>query len=172
MKTLMLLCSLITVIPAANLTAKVVGVKSGAAIEVLSEGKVMAVRIQGIDCADKTYAAGKAARHYIADNAFMNDVSVEITGTESDGTLIGKVLLQSGADLGMEMTKAGLVWWDKQKSPDNVAMAKLEKEARDAFLGIWAGSNEEDEEDFGKEVLAKRELADKNNTALLTQAGN
>ncbi len=172
MKTLMLLCSLITVIPAANLNGKVVGVKNGAALEILSAGKVMDVRIQGIDCADRKTVAGKAARHYIADNAFMNDVSVEITGTESDGTLIGKVKLDNGLDIGMEMTKAGLVWWDKLNNPEDVAMANLEKQARDAFKGIWAGVSEEDDEDLGREVLAKRDLAEKNSTALLTQAGN
>ena len=69
MKSLMLLCSLVTVVPAATLNGKVVGVKDGARIEILSEGKVIAVRIQGIDCAARTTPAGKAARHYIADNA-------------------------------------------------------------------------------------------------------
>lgn len=172
MKALLLLCSLVTVIPAATLKGQVVGVKNGAAIEIKSEGKIMGVRIQGIECADRTSAAGKAARHYIADNAFMNEVSVEITGTESDGTLMGKVRLSDGTDIGSAMTKAGLVWWDKRNNPDEVALASLENEARSAYLGIWAGVSEEDDEDLGKEVLAKRELAEKNTSALLTQAGN
>lgn len=171
MKALMLLCSLVTVIPAATLKGQVVGVKNGAALEMKSEGKIMEVRIQGIECADRTTAAGKLARRYIADNAFMNEVSVEITGTESDGTLMGKVRLADGTDIGAAMTKAGLVWWDKRNSPDEVSLAALENEARAAYLGIWAGANE-DEEDLGKEVLAKRELDGKNNTALVSQAAN
>lgn len=171
MKTLMLLCSLITVVPAANLTGKVVGVKNGSQIEILRNGKVLGVTLHGIDCAAKTFAAGKAARRYIADIAFMNDVKVEITGTESNGNLIGKVTLATGSDLGVELVKGGLAWWDKQKTPDEVGLARLEKEARDAYLGIWAGAYADDEEqDFGKEVLAKRELAGKDNTALLSSA--
>ncbi|MDB5049706.1 MAG: hypothetical protein JWO30_2777 [Fibrobacteres bacterium] len=173
MKTLMLLCSLITVIPAAELKGKVVGVKSGNLLEILQDGKVFTLRIQGIDCPAKTFAAGKAARHYLADNAFMNDVRVEITGTESDGTFIGKVSLPNSTNLGVELVKNGLAWWDKQNSPDDVGLAKLEKEARDAYLGIWSGASEEDDdEDFGKEVLAKREVAGKDKTALLASAGN
>lgn len=171
MKTLMLLCSLVTVIPAATLKGQVVGVNNGAVIEIKSEGKIMGVRIQGIDCADRMTAAGKQARRYIADNAFMKEVSVEITGTESDGTLMGKVRLADGSDIGSALTKAGLVWWDKHNSPDEVSLAALEIEARNAYLGIWAGANEDDEV-LGKEVLVKRELDAKNNTALVSQAGN
>jgi hypothetical protein len=66
MKPLMLLCSLISVIPAAELSGKVVGVKSGNAIE------------------------------------------VDITGTESDGTLIGAITLPNGTNLGAELIKGGL----------------------------------------------------------------
>jgi endonuclease YncB( thermonuclease family) len=170
MKALMLLCSLVTVMPAATLKAKVVGIKSGASLEILSGGKVMGLKIQGIDCADKSHAVGKAARHFAADNAFMNDVAVEITGTESDGTLIGKVTLPDGRDLGAELTKAGLAWWDKRNNPEAAGLAKLEQEARAAYLGIWADITDDDDE-LGKEVLAQRELAGKNVDAMLT-AGN
>lgn len=154
MKTLMLLCSLFTVVPAATLNGKVLGVK-----------------IHGIDCEAKTFAAGKAARRYIADQAFMNDVKVEITGTESDGNLVGKVILGDGTDLGVDLIKGGLVWWDKQKMPDEAGLAESEKSARDAYLGIWAGAQDDDEQDFGKEVIAKRESA-KDETAILTSANN
>ena len=42
--------------------------------------------------------------------------------------------------------------------------------ARDACLGIWAGASSDDEdEDFGKEVLAQRESQPEDGTALLTR---
>lgn len=172
MKALMLLCSLVTALPAATLKAKVVGVKTGASLEILDGGKVTALKVMGIDCADRTHAAGKAARRFAADEAFMNEVTIEITGTESDGALVGKVSLPDGRDLGSELAKAGLAWWDKRNHPDDVGMAKLEEEARAAGLGIWAAASEEDEdEDVGRQVLVQRELAGKNVDALLT-AGN
>jgi micrococcal nuclease len=179
MKALMLLCSLVTSIPAANLKGKVVGVKNGNAIEILNNGKVMGVKLYGIDCPAKSYAAGKTARHFIADQAFMNDVQLEIMGTQPDGDLIGKIILADGRDLGVEMLKAGIVWWDKLNSPEEASLAKVEKQARDAYLGIWAGASvDDDENDWGKEVLAKREQADKgeglasvvSNGAMLTAA--
>ncbi|GEM_PF-3132010 len=173
MKALMLLCSLISVVPAAHLNGKVVGVKSGASLEILSEGKVIGIKVAGIDCPAKNFTAGKAARHYVADKAFMNDVDVEITGTESDGNLIGKVTLPGGMNLGAELVKDGLAWWDKQNSPEEKGLAMMEKQARDAFLGIWAGvTGGDDDEDFGKEVLAKRDAPTQDGTAMLSQAGN
>lgn len=171
MKALMLLCSLVTAIPAATLKAKVVGVKTGSALEILSGGKVMDVKIEGIDCAARTLSAGKAARRFAADNAFMNDVAVEIAGTESDGALIGRVILADGRDLGAELTKAGWAWWDKRNDPEALGLAKLEQEARAAALGIWAGASEDDdEEDVGRQVLVRREQAAKDAEALLTRA--
>jgi micrococcal nuclease len=172
MKTMMLLCSLFTVIPAAQLKGKVVGVKSGAALEILSEGKVIGIKIAGIDCPAKTFKAGKAARRYVADQAFMNDVIVEITGAASDGELIGSVTLPGGMNLGGALVQGGLAWWDKRNHPQELGLAALEKEARDAYLGIWGGAVDEDDEDFGKEVLAKRESPMQDEAAMLTQAGN
>jgi endonuclease YncB( thermonuclease family) len=173
MKALMLLCSLATAIPAATLNAKVVGIKTGAYLELLSQGKVMDLKLKGIGCARKGHSAGKAARSFVADNAFMSEVSVEITGTESDGTLIGKLSLADGRDLGAELIKLGLAWWDKRNDPAAVGLAQLEGEARSAELGIWAAASEDDDadEDIGREVLVLRELAGKNVDALLTRAG-
>lgn len=173
MKALMLLCSLATAISAATLNAKVVGIKTGANLEILNGGKVMELKLQGVQSPRKGHSAGKAARNFVADHAFMKTVTVEITGTESDGTLIGKLTLSDGRDLGAELTQLGLAWWDKRNDPDAAGLAKSETEARSAGLGIWAAASEDDEdEDIGREVLVLRELAGKNVDALLTRAGD
>jgi micrococcal nuclease len=173
MKALMLLCSLATAIPSATLNVKVVGIKTGANLEVLSGGKVMDLKLQGLGCPRKGHSAGKAARRFVADHAFMKTVKVEITGTESDGALLGRLILADGRDLGAELTKLGLAWWDKRNDPNALGLAKLEAEARAAGLGIWAEAADDDEdEDIGREVLVVRELAGKNIDALLTRAGD
>jgi endonuclease YncB( thermonuclease family) len=154
----------------AQLKGKVVGVKNGSSIEILSEGRIIAVKVYGIDCPEKNNPTGKIARHFVAVNAFMNDVAVEITGTKSDGTMVGKVTLPDGKNLGSEMLKQGIVWWDKESAPEEADMAQIEKQARDAYMGIWAGASEEEEEkDWGKEVLVKREQADKADGNLFTK---
>ena len=158
MKALLLLASLVTVIPAANLKGKVVGVKDGNSIEILSEGKVIGIKLFGIDCPERDNTSGKIARHFVAEQAFMNEVQVEITGTESNGNFIGKVFTADGKNLSSELLKHGLAWWDSQSSPDEEALARLEKQAREAFKGIWgATADDEDGIDYAKDVLAKRD---------------
>jgi micrococcal nuclease len=159
MKALMLLCSLVTVIPAAQWQAKVVGVKNANALEILRDGKVYDVKLYGVDCLAKTENLGKAARRF-SYQAFMTDVNVEIISTESNGSLVAKVTLADGKNLSAELIKNGLAWWDKRSTPEEKAFAAIEKDARAAFMGIWA-DYDDDGNDRGKEILAKRELADK-----------
>ena len=63
-----------------------------------------------------------------------------------------------GKNLSSELLKQGLAWWDSQSSPDEEALARLEKQAREAFKGIWgATADDEDGIDYAKDVLAKRD---------------
>ena len=167
MKALMLLCSLVTVIPAAQLQGKVVGVKSGNTLEIRQDGKVMEVRIYGIESPAKNVPMGRNARRFMADQVFMADVELEVVATEADGRLVGKVTLSDGKSLGVEMLRTGMAWWDKQNSPAETALAKVEKSARDAYLGLWADATEEDETDWRKEIIARRESAERNASAEL-----
>jgi micrococcal nuclease len=167
MKALMLLCSLVTVIPAAQIQGKVVGVKSGNALEILQDGKVMEVKIFGIDCPAKSEPMGRAARRSLADQVFMAEVRLEVVATEADGRLVGKVTLADGKSLGAELLRAGMAWWDKQAAPAETALAKVEKSARDAYLGLWSGASEADETDWRKEIIARRENTDKIASAVL-----
>jgi micrococcal nuclease len=168
MKTLMLLCSLFSFIPAAEWQAQVVGVKNGNSLEILRDGKVYGVKLYGVACLPKNETLGKAARSFSA-RVFMADVSLEITGTESDGGLIAKVKLADGKNLSAELVRSGLAWWDKQNSPEEKELAKIEKDARDAYVGVWA-SPDDDGTDWGKEIIAQRESGDKGASGVLTAA--
>lgn len=164
MKTLMLLCSLFSFIPAAEWKAQVVGVKGGAALEILRDGKIYEVKVYGVSCLAKDETLGKAARKFSA-QAFMTEVSVDIVSAEANGAFIAKVKLADGRNLSAELIKTGLAWWDKHGSPEEKELAKMEKDARDAFVGVWA-SPEDDGTDYGKEILAQRENADKGSADL------
>lgn len=154
MKTLMLLCSLVTAISAAEITGKVVGVKGGAALEILSEGKVYAVKLHGIGAPARSESFGKTSRRYAADLAFMADVRFDLLATESDGSFTAKVTLADGRCLSAEMVKAGMAWWDAKTGDKD--LARLESEARDAYLGLWATPEEEGDKDWRKEILVLR----------------
>jgi endonuclease YncB( thermonuclease family) len=159
MKTQMLLSSLVIAFAsaacAATLSGKVVGVKAGNSLEILENGKVITVRVRGIDCPDRTETFGKTARKAVAAMAFMGDVSVDIVGAESDGRFLADVRLADGRSLAAELIKTGMAWWDSQGGVAS-DLAKLEKIARDSYRGLWATPESESDTDWRKEVLAGR----------------
>jgi endonuclease YncB( thermonuclease family) len=168
MKTLMLLCSLATVISAAEMKGKVVGVKAGNALEILSEGKVFAVRIEGIDCPARSERFGKASRRFAAEHAFMADVTLEIVSAAGEEGFSGRVRLVDGRDLADLLIKNGMAWLEDAGSPEAAALARLEKDARDAALGLWAAPEEETDTDWRKEILARRDLEGRSIAGLLS----
>lgn len=160
MKTLMLLGSLViasaSAASAATLNGKVVGVKSGDRLEILENGKVIAVKVRGIACPARTGSFGKTARKAAAEMAFMNDVSVDIVSAESDGSFLADVRLADGRSLAAELLKTGMAWWDARGAAEAQDLAKLEEAARDSFRGLWATPEDEADTDWRKEVLAER----------------
>lgn len=163
MKTLMLLGSLaialVSAASAAGLEGKVVGVKSGDRLEILENGKVISVKVRGIACPARTERFGKTARKAAAEMALMNDVSVDIVGAESDGSFLADVRLADGRSLAAELLQTGMAWWDAQGAAGSKDLARIEKEARESFRGLWAAPGDEADTDWRKEVLAQRESA-------------
>jgi endonuclease YncB( thermonuclease family) len=171
MKTLTLLSSLLIAIAsaeAAPMGGKVVGVKSGNALEILSEGKVYDVKLHGIACPARGESFGKTSRKAAAAMAFMNEVTFEIVSAESDGSFIGKVELAGGRSLSAELIKAGMAWWNSESNPEEKGLAKLEKEARDTYMGLWATPEDETDTDWRREVLVQRENNAKGVASLLS----
>jgi hypothetical protein len=62
-------------------------------------------------------------------------------GPHTFGRTLGEVILPDGRILNHELVKVGLAWWFRKYAPDNVAVAKLEKEAREAKKGLWGDAN-------------------------------
>ena len=70
--------------------------------------------------------AGKAARQYMAGQAFMGDSNFGITGAGSDGAFTGKISLPNRMSSGEERVEGVLAWWDEQAGPDDMGLALLE----------------------------------------------
>lgn len=176
MKTLMLLSSLVIAFvssaSAARIQGKVVGVKAGNALEILSQGRHYGVKLHGIGCPARNESFGKASRRFVADLVFMADVTLEITAAESDGSFLGKVVLADGKDLGAEMIKSGMAWWNAQANPEESGLARLEKNARETYAGLWATPEDQNDTDWGREILAQRDLAGKGVAGLVSSNDN
>jgi micrococcal nuclease len=118
-------------------SGRVVGVTDGDTIRVLLNGHAVVVRLQGIDAPEKRQAYGERAKQVTAALAFDKTVTVRATGRDRYGRLLAEVILPDGRALNQELVRAGYAWWFRKYSTD-ATLARLEAEAREAHLGLWA----------------------------------
>ena len=125
----------------ADFSGKVVAVKDGDTLEVMKEGFAVRVRLYGIDCPEKGQAFGRRAKHFTSDLAFRKMIEVKERGTDRYGRTIGEVILNDGRSLNRELVRAGLAWWYRRYARTDVTLEALEREAREARIGLWSDAN-------------------------------
>jgi micrococcal nuclease len=117
-------------------TAKVLAVSDGDTITVLHGGAKEVVRLNGIDCPEKTQAFGRKAKKFTSDKAMNKTVTVDAKKVDRDGRTIGDIILDDGTSLNRELLQEGLAWWFFKHSDDQTLKA-LEWAARDEKRGLW-----------------------------------
>jgi micrococcal nuclease len=120
-------------------SAKVIGIKDGDTIEVLFDGKSVAVRLAHIDCPElkKKQPFGRAAKQMTSDLCFGKDVTV-INENILDryGRLIAEIFNDKQVNVNKELVRSGLAWHFKKYST-NKEYAELEAKARASRIGLW-----------------------------------
>jgi endonuclease YncB( thermonuclease family) len=116
----------------------VVAVLDGDTIEVLHNTHPERIRISGIDCHEKGQAYGQRAKHAASDLAFGKEVTLQTHGHDKYKRTLADVLLPDGMNLNQELVKQGWCWWYRKYATENTTLEGLEKEARDAWKGLWA----------------------------------
>ncbi len=119
---------------------KCVRVLDGDTIEVLHDGRPERVRLNGIDCPEKSQAFGMRAKQFTADLVWGQNVTVSSSKTDRYGRTIGEVLLPDGRDVNAELVRSGYAWWYRKYSSDQ-HLGELERSARSERLGIWSGAD-------------------------------
>lgn len=123
----------------ADFAGKVVAVKDGDTLEVMRDGtSAVRIRLSGIDCPEKTQAFGQKAKRYASDLAFGKTVKVIESGKDRYGRTLGDVILEDGRSLNRELVRAGLAWWYRQYAPGDTTLESMEKQAREAKVGLWS----------------------------------
>ena len=132
------LLTVLFVVPAfaGEFAGVVVGVIDGDTIDVLHNGQVERIRLNGIDTPEKGQDYGRRAKQFAEDLLAKQEVKVLIHGSDKYGRTIGDVLISDGTHLNKELVKAGLAWWFCRHSSDE-SLKQLEEEARDAKRGLW-----------------------------------
>lgn len=153
----------------ARIAGKVVELIDGDTIVVWTGKKNVKVRLAGIDAPERKQEFGSKAQLALAKKINRKQVSVVTHGTDIYDRVLGTVLLAAARPpRGAESSRAGdedvNLWlveqgwaWHAVEYSDSASLAKAEASARQAKVGLWAGSNPIAPWDWRTADAAKRE---------------
>ncbi len=122
--------------------ARVVGIVDGDTIDVLSATNTQVrIRLWGIDSPEPGQDFSGRAKELTSSLAFNNQVLVKPHNKDRNGRTVAEIVLPNGKDLGQVLVGYGLAWWERRYAPNDVALARLETEARAEGRGLWSGPN-------------------------------
>lgn len=114
----------------------VVSVADGDTITVEHNGTTQKVRLNGIDCPEKSQRYGKTAEKFTSKLVLGKTVKIKENGKDKYGRIIADVILEDGTVLNEELVRNGLAWW-YQKYSNDLKLKQLEKQARSRAIGLW-----------------------------------
>ncbi|MDP3113817.1 MAG: thermonuclease family protein [Candidatus Cloacimonadaceae bacterium] len=142
MRKLMLLLAILMIgyLYAKQITGKVIAVQDGDTITVL-KGKISyRIRLDGIDCPEKSQPYGNRAKQFTSDMVFGKKVKIIFLSKDRYGRYLGVVHAPNGMILNHKLLKAGLAWHYKQYNKEKL-LSEMERTARSNGVGLWADKN-------------------------------
>lgn len=124
----------------ADFGARVVTVHEGDRLTIRHDGRTETIYLKDIDCPELKQPYGKQAKHAIAAYVGNREVVVRALKRDRHGRTTAEILLQDGRNVGHELLKEGLAWWQRSASND-ASLEVLEELARASRKGLWADSN-------------------------------
>jgi endonuclease YncB( thermonuclease family) len=148
---------------AASLYGKVIAVDDGDGLTIFNLNRPVKVKLVGIDAPEKVQPYGEIARQHLADLVLDKFVSVEYSGLGDNSYILGKVLFKD-MDVGMQMLRDGVAWFDKTSSnrlsaAETRSYVDSEVAARNERRGIWQQDSPISPWDFKEQQAAKRSSA-------------
>ena|SRR6266545_2682917 len=145
-KALSLTCVLVTLAvtyPAASwadFMARVITVHEGDRLTIRHDGKSETLYLKDIDCPDPKQPYGQQAKHVTAAYVGNREVMVRKLTRDRQGRATADILLPDGRNVGRELVKEGLAWWQRSSSSDR-SLGDLEELARASGKGLWSEPN-------------------------------
>ena len=137
--TTSLLLVLTCLISAETFTGKVVKVTDGDTITVVVEQRQVKVRLSAIDAPERRQDFSQKSTDALADMVFGKEVRIVSHGEDRYGRTIGDVFV--GQTFVNEKLVADGWAWNYVKYSTSDRLADLEREARHARRGLWAGKS-------------------------------
>ena len=123
---------------AGEFTGQVVGVLDGDTLEVLNGHHTERIRLSGIDCPEKGQAYGQKAKQAASALVFGKEVTLQTFGKDKYRRTIADVRLPDGSNVNHALVKEGWCWWYRKYAPVNTTLERLEAEARESRMALWA----------------------------------
>jgi endonuclease YncB( thermonuclease family) len=121
---------------AISTTGKVIGISDGDTITILRNGRTEKIRLFGVDCPENSQAYGNGAKQFTSSMVVGKPVRIERRNQDKYGRTVANIYIGSRC-LNTELVRAGYAWQYREFSKD-VAIARLEQNARTAKRGLWA----------------------------------
>jgi endonuclease YncB( thermonuclease family) len=133
------------VVQASSLFGRVIEINSGDVITVSNLNRPVRIKLLGVDAPEMGQAFGDVAKKHLSDLIYDKPVVVEYSGISADGSLAGRVLLNS-TDIGAQMIRDGAAWFDpnnfsRLSATDREVYQQSEQAARSERRGLWQAEN-------------------------------
>ncbi len=142
---LYLLISLLLSTPALSkvITGKVIHIADGDTITILDSNKTQhKVRLYGIDTPEKSQAFGNKAKKFTSSLTASKTAEVTAYDTDRYGRTVGVVMV-NGVNVNQSLVEAGYAWQYRKYCKEAFCndWIRLEDQARNSKLGLWADAN-------------------------------
>lgn len=121
---------------ATELQCKVVEINSGDTISVVNGSGPMRVKLKAIAAPELEQPWGDVARQHLSDLILGQTVMVRLTGLSADKNIVGVVYLNK-ADIGQQMLRDGVAWYDERHD------SGLDERERQLYLASVKAAQEE-----------------------------
>ena len=135
-----LLTMLVPDVAAEPVHGTVISVTDGDTVIIAHDGVPEKVRLVDVDCPEKSQPFGRAAKKYLSELIYLQDVTFDRTGKDRYGRTLATVVLDNGTNVNQELLRAGYAWVyrGRSKNPD---LKIMENEAHNSKKGLWADAN-------------------------------
>src|SRR6185503_9326913 len=96
-------------VAASTLYGRVIEVNDGDVITVFNLNRPVRIKLLAVDAPEADQAFGEVAKKHLTELVYDKSVLVEYSGIASDGSLVGRVTLNS-VDVGAQMIRDGAAW--------------------------------------------------------------
>ncbi len=116
-----------------------VKIADGDTLTILVDAQQLNIRLSDIDTPERKQPFGTKAKQALSELAFGKQARVVEVTTDRYGRIVGRVFV-GDIDVNRELVAEGFAWVYRKYSND-VELLRLEAEAKQKGLGLWADPN-------------------------------